>query len=70
MMKAALMGLLSTAAGAAGAAAMRLAAGLLTEAFFKRLILQALEALVNMTKTDKDNKLLEMAKEEWSKSEK
>lgn len=48
-----------------GGVLMSMAAQLLTERFLKRLVVQALEAVVKKTETDEDNKVLEEAKKAW-----
>lgn len=46
---------------------VNLGASLLTEKLLKKAIIFALENVVKRTKTDIDDKLLQMAKEEWEK---
>lgn len=48
-----------------GKVLVNLGASLLTEKLLKKLVIFALENVVKRTKTDIDDKLLQMAKEEW-----
>lgn len=43
-----------------------MAGQLVTERFLKRLVVQALEAVVKKTETDEDNKMLDEAKKAWN----
>lgn len=44
-----------------------MATALLSDVFIRGMIIEALQALVNKTESDWDNKLLERAREVWEK---
>lgn len=48
-------------------ALISMATALLSEVFIRGIIIEALQALVNKTENDWDNKLLERAREVWEK---
>jgi hypothetical protein len=50
----------------AGAALLSLASSLVTETFLKHAIIIGLEKVVKRTETDADDKLLQLAKKEWT----
>ena len=58
-----------TILGTLGATLAKMGLALVTEKFIKRLIVDALQVVVNRTETPEDNKLLETAKEAWGLGE-
>jgi hypothetical protein len=57
---------LSQAGAMIAGVAMSMAAQLMTERFLKRLVVQALQLVVNKTETPEDNKVLDEAKRAWN----
>lgn len=57
---------LGQAAALVGGVLVSMAAQLMTERFIKRMVVQALEAIVKRTETPEDNRLLDEAKRAWN----